>query len=116
MVNIDLNIPGKVDYFKAADEACKLAEDAGGSFSLLAWYDRGRGTGAPQEVCSLENWKCVRDYAEHHRADLRVSVNDDEYEFYFFRVPADVEELDREEVETVHTGIARDQFDNVQGG
>ena len=117
MQNIDLSLAGGIAY-GAAEKAAKeaAAAQSNADLSLLAWFDKAKNMGAPQEACSLESWKCVRDYAEHHRADLRVSVNDDEYEFYFFRVSVDAEELDREEVETVHTGIARDQFDNVQGG
>ena len=116
MVNIDLYTEGGVGYGKAAREAWKVAEDAGGNFSLVAWYDKARNMGAPREVCSLENWKCVRDYAVHHQADLRVTVNDGEYEFYFSRVPAGAQVLDSEGVEEIHAGITLDEFSNVQGG
>ena len=116
MMNIDLKSEYEIDYGDAEAMARKAAEETGTGFTLISWYDKVRGVGAPQEACSLENWKCVRDYAEHRDASLRVAVNEDMYEFFFTRVPADVEELDVDEVTEVHSGIARDEFDNVQGG
>jgi hypothetical protein len=116
MITIDLKTDHKIDYGEAEEMARRAAEDAGGGFSLVSWYDRVRGVGAPQEACSLESWKCVRDYAEHHDASLRVAVNADEYEFFFTKVPADAEELDVDEALDVHSGIAQGEFDNIQGG
>ena len=116
MMNIDLKLTPGIRYAEAEEAARNAAMDAGGSVSLLAWYDKARGLGAPQEACALESYTCVRDYATHHMADLMISVNADAYEFFFIRVPADVEELDREEVAKVHAGIAEDEFDNIQGG
>jgi len=107
--------PG-VRYAEAEEAARNAAMDAGGSVSLLAWYDKARGFGAPQEACALESFTCVRDYATHHMADLMISVNADAYEFFFTRVPVGTEELDRGEVVEVHAGIAEDEFDNIQGG
>lgn len=116
MMNIDLTLTPGIEYKEAEEAARKVAIDAGGNVSLLAWYDKARGIGAPQEACALESWKCVRDYATHHEADFRISVNADAYEFFFTKVAADMEELDREEVAEVHAGIAEDEFNNVQGG
>jgi hypothetical protein len=117
MQNIDLSLAGGIAYGeaeKAAKEAA--AAQSSGDLSLFAWYDKARNMGAPQEACALENWKCVRDYAEHHNADIRVSVNKDDFEFYFAKAPAGTESLDKEGVSDVHKGIAVDQDENVQGG
>ena len=117
MQNLDLSLASGQGYKaaeKAAREAARAQSSAG--LSLLAWYDKAKKTGAPQEACSLENWKCVRDYAEHHKADIRVTVNSDEYEFYFSKTPAGTEGLDKEGVQDVHKGIAVDKDENVQGG
>jgi hypothetical protein len=116
MMNIDLKSDYGIDYGKAEAMARRAAEERGAGYTLMSWYDKARGMGAPQEACSLENWKCVRDYAVHHNASLRVAVNTDEYEFFFAKAPADAAELDADEVTDVHAGIARDEFDNVQGG
>jgi hypothetical protein len=117
MQNIDLSLDASIAY-DAAEKAAKDAAAAQSSadLSLLAWYDKARSMGAPQEACSLESWKCVRDYAEHHKADIRVSVNSDAFEFYFAKAPAGTETLDKEGVSDVHKGIAIDKDENVQGG
>jgi hypothetical protein len=115
--NIDLSLASGIAYdaaVKAAKEAAAAQSSA--ELSLMAWYDKARQMGAPQEACSLENWKCVLDYAEHHKADIKVSVNSDDYEFYFAKTPAGTETLDKEGVSDVHKGIAVDQDENVQGG
>jgi hypothetical protein len=116
MKNMELNINGSVD-FKAAEKAArKAASEFGGNFSLIAWYDKAKETGAPQEVCMKENWRCARDYADHHEASLRISVNGDAYEFFFTRIPADAEGLEKDEVAAIHEKASGDEFDNVQGG
>ena len=117
MQNIDLSLAGGIAY-EAAEKAAKEAAAAQSSadISLMAWYDKAKNVGAPQEACSLENWKCVFDYAEHHNSDIKVSVNGDDYEFYFAKTPAGTETLDKEGVSDVHEGIAVDQDENVQGG
>ena len=117
MQNINLSLDAGI-AFEAAQQAAKNAvgESVPGDTSLLAWYDTARKMGAPQEACSLESWKCVRDFAEHHKADVRVSVNEDAFEFFFAKVPAGTETLDKEGVADVHKGIAVDQDENVQGG
>jgi len=116
MMNIDLSMTIGIGYDEAETAARKAVSDADGEYTLTAWYDKARKMGAPQEACSLESWKCVRDYAEHHDADVRISVNGDAYEFYFTRVPHDTAALDRDGIEGIHAGIAKDEFDNVQGG
>ncbi len=117
MKNIDLSLASDIG-FEDAEKAAKEAAAAQSSdaLSLLAWYDNAKKVGAPQEACSLENWKCVRDYAEHRNADIRVSVNKDAFEFYFAKSPAGTETLDKEGVADVHKGIAVDKDENVQGG
>ena len=116
MKNMELNIQGSIDYTTAEQAARKAASEFGGDLSLMAWYDKARGTGGPQEVCMNENWRCARDYAEHHSADVRVSVNRDAYEFFFGRVPSDAASLDMDEVAAVHEKTTGEEFDNVQGG
>jgi len=117
MQNIDLSLASGIAY-QAAEAAAKEAAAAQSSaaLSLLAWYDKAKSKGAPQEACALENWKCVRDYAEHHKADIRVSVNKDAFEFYFAKVPKGTAELKKKRVADVHKGIAVDKDENVQGG
>ena len=117
MKNIKLDLGQGIAY-EAAEKAAKEAAAAQSSaeLSLMAWYDKARQKGAPQEACSLENWKCVLDYAEHHNADIKVSVNGDAFEFFFAGTPAGTETLDKEGVSDVHKGIAVDQDENVQGG
>ncbi len=117
MRNINLSLAGGIGY-KAAEKAAReaVANEAGQGLSLLAWYDKASKKGAPGEACSLESWKCVRDYAEHHKADIRISVNEDAFEFYFTKAPVGTETLDKESVEDVHKGIAVDKDENVQGG
>jgi hypothetical protein len=115
MRTIKLTLKGSINYQKAETEARKAASEAG-AVSLLAWYDREKGAGAPREVCSKETWKCPRDYAEHHKADVRVSINGDAYEFFFTRIAAGADSLDSDEVVSVHHGIPKQQFDNIQGG
>ena len=117
MQNIKLDLTPGVAY-KEAEIAAKKAAAAQSSegLSLLAWYDKERQMGAPQEACSLESFKCVSDYAEHRNADIKVSVNSDAYEFFFSKTPAGTETLDAEGVSDVHKGIAIDQDEKVQGG
>lgn len=116
MKTIELSLTGSVGYEKAEREARKVAAEAGARYSLMAWYDKAKGVGAPREACQTASWKCPRDYAEHHHADLRVSVNNDAYEFFFTRIPSDAEGLDSDEVTAVHKGISEGDFDNIQGG
>lgn len=116
MRNINLKINGRIDYNEAERAARATARDMAGNISLFAWYDKARRMGAPAEACATESWKCVRDYAEHHEAAIRVSVNEDQFEFFYARAAGDAEELDAEQVTEVHQAIAQDEFNNVQGG
>lgn len=116
MKNVDVKLASGASYTDAEKAARDAVAEMSPDLSLLAWYDKSQKKGAPQEACSLESWKCVRDYAEHHQADFRVSVNDDVFEFYFVKTPAGTETLDKEGVADVHKGIAVDQDENVQGG
>lgn len=117
MRTIDVSLAGGIGYEAAVGAAREaVADEVKGDLSLLAWFDRARQMGAPQEACSQENWKCVHDYAEHHKADIRVSVNNDAFEFYFAETPVGTETLDKEGVAAIHEGIAVDQDENVQGG
>jgi hypothetical protein len=116
MKSIELKLKTGMSYKEAEKAAREAAMDMGGKLSLLAWYDKARKMGAPAEACSQENWKCVRDYAAHHNADIRVSMNTDEYEFFFAKTPADAVVLDTDEVAAVHKTISKEEFDNVQGG
>ena len=105
------------DYTAAGRVAKEAALKAGGrGATMIAWYDRARNLVGPQETCAKEGWKCSRDYAEHHGADLRVSINDDAFEFFFSDVASDFAELDREDALDAHIGASRDEFDDVQGG
>ena len=96
--------------------ALKAATKAKGKAMLVAWYDRTRKTQGPAETCSNEDWKCALAYAENHDADLRVSVNTDQFEFFFSRATGAVTELNEKDLLAVHAGIATDEFNNVQGG
>ena len=86
------------------------------SKAMVAWYDRQRDVAAPAESCCGEGRMCTSDYAEHHGAGFKVSVNRDEYEFYFADVPHDFTELDRETGLAAHADASRSDFDDVQGG
>ena len=54
--------------------------------------------------------------AEHHKADIRVSVNNDPFEFYSAETPTGSAQLDREGAETVRRDIAVSKNENAQGG
>ena len=65
---------------------------------------------------AIEKWKCVRDYAKHHKADICLFVNDDVFEFYFAKTPPETAELKEEHVHEVHKGLAVDRGENLEGG
>jgi len=118
MKTISLEMDKRVDY-ASAERAAKEALMSGagvGKPVMVAWYDRPRDLASPGETCSKEGWKGARDYAEHHGADCRVSVNEDDYEFYFTNLSFDFEELDREESLSAHADASRADFDDLQGG
>ena len=116
MKTIALNLGTGIAYDVAKKAAREKAMAGGEKVSLFAWYDRARKMGGPSETCSLEGWKCVRDYAEHHGAEMRISVNDDAFEFFFTKIPGDFVELDRQDSLEIHKDTRRDEFDDVQGG
>jgi hypothetical protein len=115
MRTVTLHLPKDID-FPTAEEAAKRALGRAGDVTLTAWTDRKRNMEGPREACAQESWKCARVYAENHGADVRISINDDDYEFYFTGVPADFEELDEETALEIHKELTRADFDNVQGG
>ena len=116
MRTINLDLKGKVDFFNAEEAAKKALTGAGEKVTLVAWSDRLRDMEGPMEACARESWKCARVYAENHSADVRISVNNDDYEFYFAGIPAGFTELDQEELLDVHEQARMADFDDVQGG
>ena len=117
MRNIHLETKGSVDHMLAERVARQEAAKAGmENAEMVAWYDHSRNMAGPLETCAKEGWKCARDYAEHHGAGLRVSVDHDEYEFFFSDVSPEFTEFDREEALGIHADARRDDFDDVQGG
>lgn len=115
MRTINLKLQRDMD-FSSAEDAAKKALNQAGEVTLVAWTDRKRDMEGPGETCSGEGWKCSRVYAENHQADVRVSVNDDDYEFYFAGVPADYTQLDAEAALEIHGGASSPDFDYLQGG
>lgn len=113
---IQLDLGDSPSLNEAQKEAREAAQTDNADLSLIAWYDRNRETGGPQEACAGEVPKCIRDYATSHGSERRVWVNDGEFEFYFSPTGKDVEELDREWALKVHEGAKTSDFDNVQGG
>jgi hypothetical protein len=116
MNTIKLTMDRSVGYMDAYRAALHAATEAEGNAVLVAWYDRTRKTQGPAETCSDEDWKCALKYAENHDADLRISVNTDQYEFFFSRATGEVAELNEEDLLEVHAGIKADEFSNIQGG
>jgi hypothetical protein len=116
MNTIKLSLEPTIGYIEAYRTALHEAAESEGSVMLLSWYDRSREKQGPTEVCGGENWRCALDYAEQHDADLRVSVNTDQYEFFFSKVIGDIVELSEDELLAVHGGISADEFSNIQGG
>ena len=116
MNTIKLTLDPTTGYMDAYKAALDAATEAKGNALLVAWYDRTRKTQGPAETCSNEDWKCALTYAENHDADLRVSVNTDQYEFFFSRATGEVTELNEKALLEVHAGIPADEFSNIQGG
>lgn len=102
MKTIPLSLDGALERQPAQEEARAAAQGQDPAVHLVAWYDRQRQTGGPQEACAGEPPKCVRDYAASHGAEYRVQVNDSAYEFYFGSAGEDVAELDREWAIKIH--------------
>lgn len=116
MRTINLNLNGNVDFITAELAARKALIRADENVTLVAWSDRLRDMEGPTEACARESWKCARVYAENHGADVRVSVNNDDYEFYFAGIPSDYTGLDTEELRDIHERAKTADFDDVQGG
>ena len=116
MNTMKLTLEPAIGYLDAYKNALHAATESEGSVMLLSWYDRTREKQGPTETCGDENWRCALDYAEQHNADLRVSVNTDQYEFFFSKVAGEFVELSEDELLEVHGGIAIDDFSNIQGG
>ncbi len=116
MRTINLKLDGNVDFYGAQEAARKALIRGEKNVTLVAWSDRLRDMEGPMEACSRESWKCARVYAENHGADLRISVNNDDYEFYFSGIPADYIGLDEEELREIHEPARAADFDDVQGG
>ncbi|RJP69471.1 MAG: hypothetical protein C4532_10990 [Candidatus Abyssobacteria bacterium SURF_17] len=116
MRTVSLGLGSGVNYALAEKAAREAAMEAGGKLTLVAWYDKVRNMEGPREACANEGWKCARVYADHHGADIGVLVNEDQYEFYFTRIPEGFEELDEEAALDIHESAKRPDFDNVQGG
>jgi hypothetical protein len=105
--------PNYMDAYKAAGEA---ARQAVGSAMLVSWYDRCRQIQGPTEICGRNDWKCAVDYAVHHNADLRVSINTDQYEFFFAKVHGACSELSETPPLEVNAKISADELGNIQRG
>ena len=90
MKTMNLEVPPGMD----CDEAQKAAKDAalkaGGDVMLVSCYDRVHDKMIPEVVASKEEHDGYIIYAEHHGADIRVTVNKDEYDFFFLSLGDDV--------------------------
>ena len=86
----NLEMPPGMDY----DEVQKAARDAAlevvGDVMLVSCYDRARNKMIPEVVSSKEEHDGHRIYAENRGADIRVTVNNDEYDFFFLSIADDV--------------------------
>ena len=116
MEHIPIKIKGDTSYHNAERHAREAVANKGETLSLIAWWDNEHKTGEPLEACGGEVPKCVRDYAQSHKGQYEVMVNDGLYEFYFSPWGPDVSELDRDEVIDIHQNLSKDEFDNIQGG
>lgn len=116
MKTINLKLGSTIDYVTAEKAARDAALKGGADMMLLAWYDKALKKQGPRETCDGESWTCARDFAKNHNADLHISVNGGAYEFFFSKLGGKYDELKKKEVVNVHAGIARDAFENVQGG
>jgi hypothetical protein len=116
MKTMNVQLGSTVDYTTAERAAKEAAMKRGSDIMLLAWYDKVLRRQGPRETCAGEGWTCALSFAENHHADIRVSVNGGAYEFFFTKPTGKYDELSAKDVVDVHRGIARDTFDNVQGG
>jgi len=116
MDTIQLDLDDGVSLNEAQEKAREKAKTDKEDLRLIAWYDRDRQTGGPQEACAGEAPKCVHDYASSHGAQRRVWVNNGQFEFFFSPTGDDVTELDKEWAIRVHKDAGVSDFDNLQGG
>jgi hypothetical protein len=94
---IKLNMKkGKLDFDNAMKEARKAAAKAGGNVTLVSYWDRERDWMVPRVSCLDAGDDGHRIYAESHGADIRVTVNDGAFDFYFFRIPDDAVEPEKD--------------------
>ncbi len=90
MKTMNLEMPSGMDYNEAQKAARDAALEVGGNVTLVSYYDRAKNKMVPEAVCSKEGNDGYRIYAENRDADIRVTVNDDEYDFFFLSVADDV--------------------------
>ena len=90
MKTMNLEMSPGMDYGEAQRAAKDAALEGGGDVTLVSYYDRARNKMVPEVVSSKEEHDGYRIYAETHGADIRVTVNDDEYDFFFLSIADDV--------------------------
>jgi hypothetical protein len=90
MKTMNLEMPPGMDYGEAQKAARDAALEVGGDVALVSYYDRARNKMVPEAVSSKEEHDGHRIYAESRGADIRVTVNDDEYDFFFLSFGDDV--------------------------
>ncbi len=90
MKTMNLEMPPAMDFDKAQKAATDAALEAGENVTLISCYDRARDRMVPETVSSKEEHDECRIYAESRGADIRVTVNGDEYDFFFLSFGDDV--------------------------
>jgi len=81
---LDLAVDAGSNFVAAERQARATAQQAaGGSVSLMAWWDSDRATGGPSRACACDSYAGVAGYAEQHGASCRVHVNRGQYEFFY---------------------------------
>jgi hypothetical protein len=90
MKTMNLETPQGMDYDKAQKAARDAALGVVGDVMLVSCYDRTRNKMIPEAVSSKEEHDGHRIYAESRGADIRVTVNNDEYDFFFVSIADDV--------------------------
>jgi hypothetical protein len=90
MKTMNLEMPPGTDYDEVQKATRDAALEVGGNVTLVSYYDRARNKMVPEAVSSKEGNDGYRIYAENRGADIRVTVNDDEYDFFFLSFGDDV--------------------------
>jgi hypothetical protein len=80
---IHLNLPEGIDFPEAERAARKAAQSVGTDIALVSFYDRALNKMAPQSSALCAGDKGYKVYAESRGADIRVIINDGQYDFYF---------------------------------